>query len=114
MPPVQSPLTSSAALLSIGELSERTGVATTALRYYDERGLVRPAARASGRRRYAASAVTEVGVILFLREVGFSLSEIGSLVVGGDSPSWQEIVDRKLAELTKPGSTAEPRGLRRA
>lgn len=88
-------------LLSIGELAERTGVATTALRYYDELGLVRPAARASGRRRYAASAVAEVGVILLLREVGFSLAEIGSLVAGGERRSWQEIVDRKLAELAE-------------
>lgn len=86
-------------LLSIGELAERTGVATTALRYYDELGLVRPAARASGQRRYAASAVAEVGVIVFLREVGFSLAEIGSLVAAGDRRSWREIVDRKLAEL---------------
>jgi len=86
-------------LLSIGELAGRTGVAATALRYYDDLGLVRPAARASGRRRYAASAVTEVGVILFLREAGFSLAEIGSLIAGGGQRSWREIVDSKLAEL---------------
>ena len=80
MPPVQRVRESSVTprLLSIGELAERTGVATTALRYYDELGLVRPTARASGRRRYPTSAVMEVGVILFLREVGFSLAEIGS------------------------------------
>jgi len=88
-----------ATLLSIGELAERTGVATTALRYYDDLGLVRPATRASGRRRYDPSAVAEVGVILFLREVGFSLAEIGSLVAGGQRRSWQGLVNRKLAEL---------------
>jgi len=87
--------------LSIGELAERTGVATTALRYYDELGLVRPAARASGRRRYAESAIAEVGVILFLREVGFSLAEIGSLAAGGERRSWQQLVDRKLTELAE-------------
>ncbi|MFP3901362.1 MAG: MerR family transcriptional regulator [Acidimicrobiia bacterium] len=86
-------------LLSIGELAERTGVAATALRYYDELGLVQPAARASGRRRYAASAVAEVGMIVFLREVGFSLAEIGSLVAGDGRRSWRAIVDRKLVEL---------------
>jgi DNA-binding transcriptional MerR regulator len=101
MPSAESPQESSGTprLLSIGELAERTGVATTALRYYDELGLVQPAARASGRRRYAASAVAEVGVIVFLREVGFSLAEIGRLVAGGERRSWQEIVDRKLVEL---------------
>ena len=90
-----------APLLSIGELAERTGVAATALRYYDDLGLVRPATRASGRRRYAESAVVEVGVILFLRDVGFSLAEIGALVSGGERRSWHEVLDRKLAELAE-------------
>jgi DNA-binding transcriptional MerR regulator len=103
MPPARSALETSGTpeLLSIGELAERTGVATTALRYYDDLGLVRPATRASGRRRYAGSAVAEVGVILFLREVGFSLAEIGSLLGGGKRRSWDEIVERKLAELAE-------------
>ena len=87
-------------LLSIGELSERTGVPTTALRYYDELGLVRPTARASGRRRYAASAVRDVAVILFLREIGFSLAEIGRFV-SGERRSQRELIDRKLAELAE-------------
>jgi DNA-binding transcriptional MerR regulator len=88
-------------LLSIGELADRSGVATTALRYYDELGLVRPATRSSGRRRYAESAVAEVGAILFFREVGFSLAEISSFLTACDRRSRQEIVDRKLAELTE-------------
>jgi DNA-binding transcriptional MerR regulator len=88
-------------LLAIGELAKRTGVAATALRYYDDLGLVRPAARESGRRRYAESAVADVGVILFLRAVGFSLAEIGSLVAGGDRRAWQNVIDRKLAELAE-------------
>jgi DNA-binding transcriptional MerR regulator len=87
-------------LLSIGELSERTGVPTSALRYYDELGLVRPAARAAGRRRYSASAVGDVAVILFFREIGFSLAEIGRFVAGGRQ-SQQAMIDRKLAELAE-------------
>jgi DNA-binding transcriptional MerR regulator len=87
-------------LLAIGELSERTGVPTTALRYYDELGLVRPAARAAGRRRYAASAVGDVGVILFFREVGFSLAEIGRLLAG-ERQSRRDMIDHKLAELAE-------------
>jgi DNA-binding transcriptional MerR regulator len=88
-----------APLLSIGELAERTGVAATALRYYDELGLVRPTARASGRRRYAESAVSEVGTVVFLREIGFSLADISALVSGGKHGPWRTILDRKLAEL---------------
>jgi DNA-binding transcriptional MerR regulator len=92
---------STSGLLSIGELAERTGVATTALRYYDELGLVRPAARESGRRRYAASAVEEVGVIRFLREVGFTLAEIDTFLAAGEQRSRQEVIDRKLAEFAE-------------
>ena len=90
-----------ARLLAIGELAARTGVAATALRYYDELGLVRPEARESGRRRYAESAVTEVGVLLFLREVGFSLAEVAELVGadGTQATGWEGLVDRKLTEL---------------
>ncbi|MGC7095479.1 MerR family transcriptional regulator [Amycolatopsis lurida] len=88
------------ASLSIGELSERTGVPTSALRYYDELGLVRPAARASGRRRYAESAVRDVSVILFFREIGFSLAEIGRFLAG-EQPGRQELIEHKLAELAE-------------
>lgn len=88
-------------LLSIGELAERTGVARTALRYYDDLGLVRPAARESGQRRYAESAIKEVRVICFLREVGFSLSEVAAFLTAGDRRLRNEIVARKLAELAE-------------
>lgn len=93
-----SPVT--ATLLSIGELSERTGVPATTLRYYDELGLVRPAARAAGRRRYAAAAVRDVCVILFFREIGFSLAEIERFITG-EQQSRREMIDHKLAELAE-------------
>jgi DNA-binding transcriptional MerR regulator len=86
-------------LLSIGELADRTGVPTSALRYYDELGLVRPTARESGRRRYAASAAEEVGVIRFLREVGFTLAEIAIFLAADEPRARQEIIDRKLAQV---------------
>ena len=89
-------------LLSIGELAERSGVATTALRYYEQLGLLRPEARErGGRRRYAASAVAEVGVIRFFREVGFTLAEIHCFLAAGEQGSRQEIINRKLAEFTE-------------
>jgi len=74
---------------------------TTGLRYYDELGLVRPVARASGQRRYAEAAVAQVGVVLYLRDVGFSLAEIAALLraPGAMAADWAELVERKLAEL---------------
>jgi len=88
-------------LLTIGELSRRTDVATSALRYYEELGLVRPVARVSGHRRYPPDAVGVVGAILFLRDVGFTLEEIGRLMAARSrSPrSWRELAQRKIAEL---------------
>jgi DNA-binding transcriptional MerR regulator len=89
-------------LLSIGELAAQTGVAVTALRFYDELGLVRPARRDSGRRRYDAEAVRAVGAVLFLREVGFSLAEVAELMSrppGTDG--WPDLIDRKLAEIAE-------------
>lgn len=89
-------------LIPIGELARRTGVTVTALRYYDELGLVRPKTRTSGQRRYAESAVRAVGVVLFLRDVGFSLAEVAELItVRTRVPRWSALVDRKLAALTE-------------
>jgi DNA-binding transcriptional MerR regulator len=71
-------------------------------RYYDQLGVVRPQRRASGQRRYSESAVQTVGVVLFLRDVGFSLAEIGELMT--DAPRtgrWSVLVDRKLEALAE-------------
>lgn len=88
-------------LLTIGELGRRTGLAPSALRYYEELSLLPPAPRVSGNRRYAPSSVEMVGVILLLRDVGFSLAETKTLMVSrAESPStWRDLVRRKVAEL---------------
>ncbi len=89
-------------LIPIGELARRTGVAITALRYYDELGLVRPKTRASGQRRYAESAVRAVGVVLLLRDVGFSLAEVAELIAARTRTArWSALVERKLAALAE-------------
>lgn len=85
-------------MLAIGDLAERTGVAITALRYYDQLGLVRPVARVGGQRRYDDGAVQQVGVVLFLRDVGFTLEEIARLVAGGP---WRSLAKAKLVELER-------------
>ncbi len=87
-------------LLTIGDLARRAGVATSALRYYEELGLLPSAARISGQRRYPESAVGLVGVILLLRDVGFSLAEqkalMASRAVALDD--WQRLARRKILE----------------
>ena len=95
-------------LLTIGELSRRTGVATSALRYYEEVGLLRHPTRISGHRRYQPEAVGVVGAILLLRDA-FTLDEIRRLMAArAKSPrAWRELARRKLVELEERIAEAE-------
>ena len=87
--------------LTIGDLASRTGVATSALRYWEELGLLPAPVRVSSQRRYPPSAVGLVGVILALQNVGFTLREVKAFIASrslvGDG--WRELYQRKLAEL---------------
>jgi DNA-binding transcriptional MerR regulator len=86
--------------LTIGELASRTGVATSALRYWEELGLMPAPSRVSGQRRYPPSAVELVGIILFLRDVGFSLRELKALIASLQAPNgWRQPAQHKLTEL---------------
>ena len=87
--------------LTIGELARRTGAAPSALRYYEEIGLLAPPGRVSGQRRYGPDAVGLVGAVLFLADVGFTLAEIEQLMAARatDPSRWRELARRKLAEL---------------
>jgi DNA-binding transcriptional MerR regulator len=86
---------------TIGEVAELTGVAPSALRYYEELGLLPPPLRVSGQRRYGEDALGLVGMILLLRDTGFSLSEIKSLTPPGRraSDAWRASARAKVAEL---------------
>ncbi len=88
-------------LLTIGELARRSGLTPSALRYYEELGLLAPALRVSGQRRYQPSAVETLGLILLLRDVGFTLAETKTMMTSPvESPrTWRALVRRKVAEL---------------
>lgn len=87
--------------LTIGELARRTGVAASALRYWEELGLLPAPARVSGQRRYPPSAVELVGVVLLLRDVGFTLREAKEFIAARSQADdgWRELYLSKLAEL---------------
>jgi MerR family copper efflux transcriptional regulator len=95
-------------LLTIGELARRAGVATSALRYYEELGLLPAPARIAGQRRYPESAAWLVGVILLLRDAGFSLAEQKAFMASREvAPGdWRRLARRKLAELDDQIATA--------
>ena len=87
--------------LTIGELARATGVTHSALRYWEEQGLLPTPARVAGKRRYPESSVTLVAEILLLQDAGFTHREIAAVLAsraGGDT-GWRELHERKLAEL---------------
>lgn len=63
--------------LTIGELADRTGVATSALRFYEERGLITSVRNESGHRRFQRAMARRVAFIVFAQRVGLTLEEIG-------------------------------------
>jgi MerR family redox-sensitive transcriptional activator SoxR len=62
--------------LSIGAVSERTGVATSALRFYEAEGLIHSTRTAGGQRRYARDTLRRVSFIRVAQQVGLTLDEI--------------------------------------
>ncbi len=89
---------------SIGEVASQTGVAASALRYYEAEGLIAPSHREGGKRRYHPSIFPRVKMIRFAQQVGFSISEVRTLLKGFDSDglprTWSKMANQKISELT--------------
>jgi MerR family transcriptional regulator, redox-sensitive transcriptional activator SoxR len=85
--------------LLIGELAERAGVATSAIRYYESIGLLPEPYRVSGQRRYGEETLKRLEFIAAAQQAGFTLREITELSDGFDV--------RGLAERKKPEVQAE-------
>jgi MerR family transcriptional regulator, redox-sensitive transcriptional activator SoxR len=62
---------------TVGELAQRTGVATSALRFYEERGLISSVRNEAGHRRFQRAMTRRVAFIVFAQRVGLTLEEIG-------------------------------------
>ncbi len=101
-------------LITIGEASRRSGVAASALRYYEDRGLIRSVREGSGHRRYPRAVLRRISFIVFAQRIGLNLSEIGeelaklptdSVPTGRDwsrlSEPWRERIDDRIAELER-------------
>ena len=88
-------------LVPIGELARRTGVATSALRYYERIGLLPAAERAGQRRHYPPSVAERVALIRLYNDAGFTLAEIGRMLAARSQgrEGWGDLAERKIAEL---------------
>ena len=102
------------ALLTIGEVSRRSGVATSALRFYEQRGLISSQRTGSGHRRYPRPVLRRIAFIVFAQRMGLTLDEIGaelSKLPAERAPTrrdwsrlsrrWAARIDDRIAELER-------------
>lgn len=100
--------------LTIGALSERTGVAASALRFYEAEGLVESTRTPGGQRRFARDTIRRVSFIRIAQQVGLSLDEIRAALESlphGRTPtakdwerlstSWRPRLDGQIAMLER-------------
>jgi MerR family transcriptional regulator, redox-sensitive transcriptional activator SoxR len=101
-------------LLTIGEVSRRSGVAASALRFYEQRGMITSERAGSGHRRYPRPILRRIAFIVFAQRVGLSLEEIASELerlpqdrapTRGDwsrlSSGWARRIEQRIAELER-------------
>src|SRR6516164_9318610 len=92
------------AQLSISQVARQIRLRPSAIRYYERIGLLPPAPRLSGQRRYDSAVLYRLAIIQRARQLGFTLAEIRQLFFGFQdvtraSERWRTLSGRKLAEL---------------
>jgi MerR family redox-sensitive transcriptional activator SoxR len=101
-------------VLTIGQVARRSGVASSALRFYEERGLIASERAGSGHRRYPRSVLRRVAFIVFAQRIGLKLDEIAAELAKLPSDriparedwarlsgAWTERIDQRIAELKR-------------
>ncbi|MET3581577.1 MerR family redox-sensitive transcriptional activator SoxR [Mesorhizobium robiniae] len=100
--------------LTVGQVAARSGVAVSALHFYEARGLIRSHRTSGNQRRYGRDVLRRVAIIRIAQEVGISLAEIGAALQAlpeGRTPTredwnllstaWRDQLDQKIAQLKK-------------
>jgi MerR family transcriptional regulator, redox-sensitive transcriptional activator SoxR len=103
-----------AELLTIGEVARRSGVAASALRFYEDRGLIASEREGSGHRRYPRPTLRRIAFIVFAQRIGLTLDEIGEELAklppdrapnrrdwARLSATWKARIDERIAELER-------------
>ena len=85
-------------LLPIGEAARRVGLTPSALRYYEERAVVRPAKRVRGRRWYGRDELRRLAFVQLTQRLGVDLATVAEVLDGTGRP-WREVVDAHLRWL---------------
>jgi MerR family redox-sensitive transcriptional activator SoxR len=90
--------------MTISEVARQVGLKSSAIRYYEQIGLLPPAHRISGQRRYDTTALYRLAIINRARHLGFTLEEVRQLFFGFGkvtpaSHRWRALSEKKLLEL---------------
>ncbi|NNL64777.1 MAG: MerR family DNA-binding protein [Myxococcales bacterium] len=91
-------------LLTIGEVAARTGLAASALRYYERERLLPRAGRKGGKRVWSEDVLDRLALIDVAKAAGFTVAEIQTLLAGFARKAppgrrWRTLAERKLVEL---------------
>jgi MerR family redox-sensitive transcriptional activator SoxR len=84
---------------TIGETARRAGVATSTVRYYERRGLLRADARQSGQRRFRSDTLRLLVFIGMLQDAGLSLDDIDGILNAATIDEWKAIAQHRLEAL---------------
>jgi MerR family transcriptional regulator, copper efflux regulator len=90
-----------ASLVPIDAVARRFRIPASTIRYYEERGLVLPVSRRSGRRWYGEMEIRRLAIIRYWQKVGqMSLDEIGEILAGPEaSAAWQSVIRERIDSL---------------
>jgi DNA-binding transcriptional MerR regulator len=86
-------------LLDIGEVATLSGMAPSALRFYEREDIIESADRKGLRRQFRPEVLTTLAVVAMCRQAGFSIEEIKALLATGGSTAWKSFASRKRDEL---------------
>jgi MerR family transcriptional regulator, copper efflux regulator len=90
-----------AELLPIDEVARRFGIKASTIRYYEERGLLEPVSRHSGRRWYGPDELRRLAIIRYWQEAGLMrLDQIADILAGPNATNhWEQLIDQQLRAL---------------
>lgn len=92
--------------IPIGAAAERLGMRTSALRYYEQRGLVRPAGRVHGARVYGQRELRRLAFIQIAQRLGIGL-DVAAAVLDEPSAQWRATLDAQIVQLNELIARAE-------
>jgi MerR family transcriptional regulator, redox-sensitive transcriptional activator SoxR len=101
-------------VISIGQMASRTGLAVSAIRYYEQEGLIKPERSRAGQRRFMRADIRRLSFVLIVQQLGFSIADIRTMLKSlpeGRTPTqsdWTKLsktirheLDQRITTMTK-------------